>query len=88
MADIRDKCNLFCTAHDSKDFYCDDSICLKRKAYIQGRTDIFDLMRPMCQHGHFTYDEDSHCSGYTYCMLKGFDYACSIENCEMLKEQK
>lgn len=51
------------------------------------RAEVFNKMKNTCKHSHFTYDKDSHCSGYNYCMLNGFDCVCNFENCEQLKEQ-
>lgn len=53
----------------------------------QIREEVFNVLKNNCKHSHFTYDKDSHCSGYNYCMLKGFDCICDFENCEQLKEQ-
>lgn len=47
--------------------------------------DIFNQMKTVCKNSHFTFDRDSHCSGYNYCMLKGFDCVCSFENCSLIK---
>lgn len=56
-----------------------------KTTYQQGQEDIFNIMKNNCKHSHFTFDRDSHCSGYNYCMLKGFDCVCCYENCGLIK---
>lgn len=58
----------------------------KNKGYEQGKKETFNKMSCNCKYSCFAYDEDSHCSGYNYCRLKGFDCVCCLQNCDLLKE--
>lgn len=39
MSDIRERCPISCIAHEVEAYACDSNICLKHKAYNQGRAD-------------------------------------------------
>lgn len=60
---------------------------VRDEIFQEGKKDTFNIMKNNCKHTHFTYDRDSHCSGYNYCMLKGFDCVCCYENCDLMKEK-
>ena len=54
--------------------------------YDKGQTDMFEILQRCCKHSYFTFDEDSHCSGYNYCKLKGFDCVCTFKNCPNIEK--
>jgi len=72
MSDIRKECKIFCTAHDNKEFTCDDSICLKRRAFLLGKAEAFEEVYnridegvcEMCEHDSPTCHEKCWCENW------------------------